>query len=171
MITLLGFPVKPAWIALLSAVMAFGSLCAAWIAQYVFDLAPCDLCLMQRWPYVVLIILSIIAYAVRESRVSYIVTILGMVVSYVVGTGIAAFHTGVERHWWKYASDCTTNVASADSIDGLREAILNAPTVRCDEIPWSFMGLSFANYNALFSAGMVLVMMYIAWATWDQRPR
>jgi len=171
MIMILGLSLKPSWIALASGAMAFGSLCAAWIAQYVFDLAPCDLCIMQRWPYAVLILFSVVAYVVRESRMPYILTMLGMAVSYAVGTGVAAFHTGVERHWWTYNSDCTTNVTSAESLDGLRAAILSAPAVRCDEIPWSFLGLSFANYNALFSAGMVLVMFYIAWSVWGQRPR
>ena len=48
-------------------------------------------------------------------------------------------------------------MSTADMLDTL----MNAPLVRCDEIPWSLMGISMAGWNALISAGAALCGAFI----------
>ncbi len=167
MIDLLGYKVKPIIVAFLSIALAIISLASALIAEHVFGLLPCNLCLYQRIPYVVIILLGLMAIVSRTARKPYAISMWLTAVTYAVGTYIAAFHTGVERHWWSYASDCTVNVGdSLDTTESFLAAIKTSPVVRCDEIPWSFLGLSFANYNALFSAGMTIVFLYVGYRVW-----
>ena len=70
------------------------------------------------------------------------------------GAAIAAFHVGVEQHWWQGTAECGAVDGAADSLEALRAQILTAPTVRCDEVPWSLFGISMAGYNFLVSLGL-----------------
>jgi disulfide bond formation protein DsbB len=74
------------------------------------------------------------------------------------GAALAFYHAGVEQGWWAGPDTCV-----AARIDGLSTAeliarIKAAPLVRCDEIPWSFLGLSMAAWNAV--AQVVLAAMF-----------
>ena len=171
MIELGKFQIKPLYFALASFLIAIGSLSAAWIAQYGFDLMPCKLCLMQRLPYWGIAGLSLAAAALRTRRGPYALTLVLISATYGIGAAIAAFHSGVERHWWTYESDCTRNQAWDPSMptDQFIDAIRSAPVVPCDEIPWALFGLSFANYNTIFSAFMTVFVLYVAVKVWRGR--
>lgn len=72
---------------------------------------------------------------------------------------IAAYHTGVERKWWKsFLEGCSTPDLSG-SIDDLMARIQAAPVTTCDAIPWvdPILGLSMANYNVLFCAALAAI--------------
>jgi disulfide bond formation protein DsbB len=71
--------------------------------------------------------------------------------------GIAGFHVGVEQHWWEGLEACGAGgVDAGANFDDLKAAILAAPLVRCDEVPWSLFGISLAGYNFLASAALGL---------------
>ncbi len=148
-------PYVAAFIALSSAF----SLIAAFTAQYGFGLRPCDLCLMQRVPFAINILLGGLAVW-RQNLGRPLVSLAGM--AFLVNSGIAAYHSGVERKWWAGLSGCSTPDMSG-SIEDLLKRIQNTDVVRCDEIPWSLFGLSMANYNVVFCLGLgVLCLGFIA---------
>ena len=62
-----------------------------------------------------------------------------------VSGGIGVFHAGVELGWWEGVTRCTTNGATS------LQDILKVPLVRCDQVQWSFLGLSLAAWNAIIS--------------------
>ena len=68
--------------------------------------------------------------------------------------GIGAFHAGVEQKWWDGPSSCTGDGAGLSGLSG--QDLLATDTleklVMCDEISWSFVGLSMPAWNAVFSA-------------------
>ena len=82
-------------------------------------------------------------------------------------SGIGAYHTGVERGWWPGPSSCS----GGGDLSGLSGAdLLSVETVdkviMCDEVAWSFAGLSMASWNAVFSlvlAGIWGVALIRAW--------
>jgi disulfide bond formation protein DsbB len=121
-------------------------------AQYGFNLRPCELCLIQRVPFVLTIILGLLAYFWTAKRIP-LIALSG--VTYLVNSAIATFHSGVERKWWAGLTGCTTPDMSG-SIEDLMKRIQETAVVRCDEIPWSFLGLSMANYNVVFCLGLGL---------------
>ena len=146
---------KVALIITLSSVIA---LLGAFIAQYIFNLHPCELCLIQRIPFALNIILGVTAFF-WASRQRLLIGLSG--ISFLVNSGIALFHSGVERKWWAGLTGCTTPDMSG-SIEDLMKRIQETAVVRCDEIPWSFMGLSMANYNIVFCLGLaVLIAAYL----------
>jgi disulfide bond formation protein DsbB len=134
---------RPAWLLLLASVGALG---AAFVAQYGFDLQPCVLCLYQRWPYGVVIALAVLALVLPQFR-PWLLALIGLAL--LVDAGIAGYHVGVEQHWWAGTAECTGTVGTAKTLAELRAQVLAAPVVRCDDVAWSFAGISMAGYNFL----------------------
>lgn len=135
---------RPALLLLLASAGALG---AAFVAQYGFDLQPCVLCIYQRWPYGVAIGLAVLALALPRYRVP-LLALIGLVL--LVDAGIAAFHVGVEQKWWEGTAECTgASIGAATTLEELRKQVLAAPVVRCDEVAWSFLGISMAGYNVI----------------------
>lgn len=114
--------------------------------QYLGGLAPCHLCLLQRWPHGIAILVGILilAWPVRGFA-----PLAGVVV--LSGAAIAAYHVGVEQHWWAGPTGCTAAAPGAGDTGALLDQILATPTVLCDAIAWSWLGISMAGWNALAS--------------------
>ncbi len=122
------------------------ALAGAFTAQYGFHLRPCELCLMQRAPFAINIILGLAAYVWAARRTTLIG---GSGIVFLINSGIAFFHSGVERKWWQGLTGCSTPDMSG-SIEDIMKRIQETAVTRCDEIPWSLFGLSMANYNVVF---------------------
>jgi disulfide bond formation protein DsbB len=132
-----------------------GSLLAAFFFQYVIGLQPCVLCIWQRWPYAVVIVLAILTVAAQAPKLrAALLALCG--VALLFGGGVAVFHVGVEQHWWTGTPGCGVT-ATANSIDALRAQIMAAPVVRCDQVAWSLFGISMAGYNILISLALAAV--------------
>lgn len=142
---------------------AVAPLLVALAAQHLGGLAPCELCLWQRWAYGGAIASALLALlAAGSPNASRLLIALGGIAA-LVGCGIAIFHVGVEQHWWQGLSGCSGSALSGDmTAQEFEAAILAAPTVRCDEIAWSFAGISMAGYNALYAAALALFAFILA---------
>jgi disulfide bond formation protein DsbB len=139
----------PAFVLIASAVVLGGAL----LSQYWGGLAPCELCLMQRWPWAVAIVVSFVATMVgSRSALPWVALLLAL--AFVVGSGIAFYHVGVEKHWFAGPAACTAPPGAADTVAALRAQILRQQPVRCDEVPWALWGVSLAGWNLLASIVM-----------------
>lgn len=114
--------------------------------------APCELCILQRWPHVAG---AVIAGAVWLTGRTRALAVLGLLAA---GTamGLAIYHTGVELAWWAGPSQCSGGIGDLARLttQDLMTRLQAAPVVRCDEIAWSFVGISMAGWNAILSAGL-----------------
>lgn len=138
------------------ALATFGSfalLAGAFFFQ-ILGYAPCKMCLWQRYPHAVAIVVGILALIL--TRLQTQLAILGALAALTTGA-IGLYHTGVERDWWEGPTSCTGGGA-LNLTDPLNTEI--APIVMCDDVVWSLMGLSMASYNALIS--LVLLSLWIA---------
>lgn len=129
-------------------------LAAAWGFQLIGGLQPCILCLYQRWPYWILLVLSALAILVaRRAGARGLAAFAALcALVFLAGAGIAGFHVGVEAGWWQGLAACGGAVNDAGlSIDELREKLFATPIVRCDEVAWSLFGISMAGWNFLAS--------------------
>ncbi len=143
--------------------MAFGGSAAllfgAYMFQHVGGLEPCPLCLLQRYPHFAVLGVALAAALVSGWPRTALLACAGL--ACLVSTGYAVFHVGVEEGW--FASACATGVSGA-SVDDVRASLMAAPTTRCDEIPWSLIGVSMAGWNALISFGLAMVCFLSALA-------
>ena len=132
---------------LLAAAGSAGLLLGAFAFQYIGGLAPCKLCLWQRWPHALAIVLGIFTLIFGPYR---LIAGLGGVAAVTTG-GIGIYHVGVEQKWWEGPQGCTGFDISNLSASQLMDAINAAPLVRCDDIAWDMLGISMAGWNGLAS--------------------
>ena len=132
------------------SLLAAACLGFALIGQYGFNLHPCELCIYQRIPFGIVIVLGLIGLAMPRAALAQTL-LIG--VAFTINAGIALFHSGVERKWWEGLKGCSTPDMSG-TIEDLMARIQSAAVTRCDEIPWSLFGLSMANYNVIVCCGL-----------------
>lgn len=136
----------------------------AWAFQLFGGLQPCPLCLYQRWPYWVVIVFAGLAVLagrrLAPGALAFFAAISGLV--FLAGAGVAAFHVGVEQHWWEGLSTCGGVHNDPNmSIEELKAKLFATPLVRCDDVAWSLFGISMAGYNLIAS---VILAAASAWA-------
>jgi disulfide bond formation protein DsbB len=126
----------------------------ALLSQYWGGLAPCELCLLQRWPWGAAIVISFIAMMVgSRPALPWVALLLAAV--FAIGSGLAFYHAGVEQHWFTGPTACTAPSTVADTVEQLKAQLLRQQPVRCDEPAWTLWGVSLAGWNLLAS----LIMM------------
>lgn len=125
--------------------------------QYLGDMAPCKLCLWQRWPHAAAVVIGAVALAFPVAALCYAGALAALTTAVIAG-----YHTGVERGWWEGPSTCSSGPIADLSPEQLMEQIMAAPLVRCDEVPWEMLGLSMASWNAIASLGLALIWVAAA---------
>jgi disulfide bond formation protein DsbB len=136
----------------------------ALLSQYWGGLVPCELCLLQRWPWRIAIVVGAIAVLGGDRLTqSHVALVLALV--FFIGAGLAIYHVGVEQHWFAGPSGCTATVgAGAQTIEELRRQLLAAPVVMCDQVQWSLFRVSLAGWN--FIASLVMAAFCAGSAAW-----
>jgi disulfide bond formation protein DsbB len=154
--------------ALLIALGGVATIAGAWFFQLVIGLPPCPLCLEQRWAYYVGIPLAlVVALAAWRGapRGLVLAGLLGLAAVFLFGAGLAAYHAGIEWKWWPGPQECSGPMPPPSSGGGLLGQLQSITIVRCDEIPWQFLGLSLAGWNVLISLGLAGVALMAVQAT------
>jgi len=144
-------------LSLLAATGSAALLLGAFAFQYLGGLAPCAMCIWQRYPHMVALAAGIGAWLLPGA----ILPLIGAATA-ATSAGIGLFHIGVERNWWKVPATCSSGDITSISAEDLMAQIMSAPLVRCDEVAWSLMGLSMANWNAIISAGLAAIWLIAA---------
>ena len=134
-------------VALLGGALAF---------QYVGGLRPCHLCLIERWPHRIAIVIGVLALILSGVAVRRGLAVLGGL-TMLVSAGAGLYHVGVERRWWEGPTTCTSGDISGMDTSALLDQILAAPVVRCDQIAWEMWGISMAGWNGLLSLGLAIL--------------
>jgi disulfide bond formation protein DsbB len=152
----------PLLIAFMLGASAFLLILGALWFQYFEHLAPCEMCMWQRYPHILAGFAGIGGYmlvraGVLPRSIGNAVAIATVCLIALSGA-IGVYHAGVEWHWWPGPQACTGNAfrLSGGALD------LNAPVVSCDHAAWRLFGLSLAGYNAILSfalaaAGLTLL--------------
>jgi len=139
--------------ALLAGGVSAALLLGALAFQYLGGLAPCEMCLWQRWPHGVAILFGLLGGGLVAMRAApaglarplAVLAILGLAISGAIGI----FHAGVEWKLWAGPAECT-GIGYVSGRDDLKPLQI----VRCDEAQWRLLGISLAGYNAIISLGV-----------------
>jgi disulfide bond formation protein DsbB len=135
----------------------------ALLSQYWGGLAPCELCLMQRWPWAAVIVISLVVVLVGErAGLVWVALLLGLV--FAVSVVMAFYHVGVEQHWFAGPTACTASEGGAMTLEQMKQQILGTAPVLCDRPAWTLFGVSLAGWNLLAS----LIMTGCCIAAWLQ---
>jgi len=122
-------------------------LLGAFAFEYIGGMAPCALCIWQRWPHALAVAAGVGVALVPGAALMA----LGGAGAAASG-GLGVYHTGVERGWWQGPSTCSGGGDLGTlSADALLAQIMEAPVVRCTDVAWEMAGLSMASWNAVLS--------------------
>ena len=137
----------PPTAALLLALASALILLAVLALQYLGDLPPCPLCVWQRWPWLGVAALGLIGWRWRP-RVMLALAAPALL----VGAGLGAYHVGVEQGWWALPAGCAAG-EGAQSVEDLKRLLAEAPPA-CDQVSFTFLGLSLAGWNVITSLAL-----------------
>jgi disulfide bond formation protein DsbB len=131
-------------------------------SQYFGGLHPCEMCIWQRWPHGVAIVLAALAFltgpaASARSRGPVLLAALAIAVSGAIGV----YHAGVEAGIFEGFTKCTAQATAGSTADVLRQ-LTQAPLVRCDEVQFRFLGISMAGWNAILSLGGAALVLLLS---------
>ncbi len=145
--------------ALLSTLAAALALGIALASAAWGGLVPCALCLWERWPYRIAIVLGLAAMVLppRAGRLA-----LGLLlVAILAGAALAAVHVGVEQGWWPSPlPECAAPTFHGGSIAERLANMPATPAKPCDDPTYLVPGLpiSMAQMNLLYALGFAAIL-------------
>lgn len=142
--------------ALLVAILAAAAPLLAMASEHWPGLAPCALCLWQRWPYWVAAGLALLAALLPGP--ARVWALRAAAVAVLVSGGIAVLHVGVEQGWWPSPLPAcqAPTVAPGASVDDLLRSLAPLPSKPCDEPAYLIPGLplSLAMMNLIYALAL-----------------
>jgi disulfide bond formation protein DsbB len=152
--------------ALAITAIAAATIAGAWFFQLVLGIVPCPLCLEQRYAYYLAIPLGALVAlaAARDAPRGILLAGLALLALAALGNAVlGTYHAGVEWKFWQGPTDCTGPIGNLGSAGNLLARLDTVKVIRCDEVQWTFLGLSLAGYNVLISLLMAAI------AAWGMR--
>ena len=136
---------------------SFFSLAVALYVEYVLGFKPCILCIYQRIPYAIALLISLIAFFNDNKKT--LLVILGL--TFVASVLLSGYHVGIEKGIFEPIFSCT-----GDNINALeKEEILkslNNIQPDCRDVDFSLFGISLATLNFIISFVFTMVIVYIS---------
>ena len=135
----------------------FGSVIAAYIIQYGLGYKPCKLCIYQRIPYIISIIIILNFLFINKYRKASL-----LVLSFIslFGSVLAFYHFGIEQGLFTESAVCDANPLTTDSLDKkdiLKQ--LEQSTISCKDVDFTIFGFSLASINTIFSLILFVIFM------------
>ena len=127
------------------------ALAAAFGSQYLGGLTPCEMCWWQRYAHMAALAFALLALFMPARALVWLAAL-----AIAVSGAIGFYHAGVELGLWEGMTLCTANGATS------LQDILATPLVRCDQVQWSFLGISMAGWNAILSLGSALLILWLS---------
>ncbi|HEY0129952.1 MAG TPA: disulfide bond formation protein B [Allosphingosinicella sp.] len=130
-------------------------------------LYPCEMCWWQRYAHFAALGLALLSFLLVKApdRGRSFVWLAALAI--LVSGGIGAYHAGVEAGVFEGFTTCTSTGTAGLSAEDMLKEIMAKPMVRCDDIQFSFLGVSMAGWNAILS---ILAALSILWLSL-RRPR
>ncbi len=130
---------------------------SALIIEYIFGYQPCNLCKIERIPYLLSIIILITNYLFKGNQTFYAVLLILIFLFSII---ISFYHLGIEQGFINESTVCETKsfnlLTKEDILNSLKE--LN---ISCKNVALKILGLSLTTYNMLISILMLLLSIKI----------
>ena len=138
--------------------VSFVALISAYFIEYVLGHQPCNLCLMERVPYAIALVIIILNYKFNRLE-KYFILLLSMV--FLASTLLSLYHLGIEQGFIEESLVC--DLQNSSKILSKEEILkqLQEKRVSCKDVTFKMFGLSLTSYNILisllitFSAGKI----------------
>ena len=131
-------------------------LVSAFVIEYVMGHKPCKLCIYERVPYFLSILLIFQILLIKKfEKISLLLLSLVFVVSFV----LAFYHFGIEQGFFQESIACTTNGLSNELTKEQILEKLKQNNISCKDVSFKFLGLSLAAINSIFSIALSVIFV------------
>ena len=130
------------------------ALASAFFIEYKLGHQPCNLCILERIPYLIAIILILLNYKFNHLEKYFLILLIAV---FFIATILSLYHLGIEQGFIQESMVCDlksgSNVLSKEDI--LKQ--LQEKSVSCKDVTFKIFGLSLTNYNIVIS---LLITIY-----------
>ena len=134
------------------------ALCSAYFIEYILSYKPCNLCLIERLPYFLAIIIIFLGLFLNRFE-KFILASLSLI--FTSATILSLYHVGIEQSFFKESLVCISNdeINSLDKEDLIKE--LQKKVVSCKDVQFTLFGLSLATINTIISFILSVIIIKI----------
>ena len=135
---------------LLNSILAFSilTLSIAYFIQYVLGHKPCNLCIIERIPYIAAIILISLIFILN--RYQKIISSL-ILIFFIFGAVVSFYHFGIEQGFFSESLVCDLGNSQPLNKEDLLIQLKKTEIVSCKDVTFRFLGLSLATINTVIS--------------------
>ena len=146
---------------LLNGILAFSilSLSIAYFIQYVLGHKPCNLCIIERIPYIAAIILISLIFILN--RYQKIISSL-ILIFFIFGAVVSFYHFGIEQGFFSESLVCDLGNSRPLNKEDLLNQLKKTEIVSCKDVTFRFLGLSLATINTVISlilSGIIIIVI------------
>ena len=137
---------------------SFVALISAYFIEYVLGHQPCNLCLIERIPYGLSIVLIITILVLKKNQ-KFLVLLL--ILTFIFSLAISFYHYGIEQGFFQESSVCGVRIFNENITkeDLLRQ--LNEKTISCKDVTFRIFGLSLTSINIAISLLFIITLLKI----------
>ena len=137
---------------------SFIALISAFFIEYILGHQPCNLCLIERIPYGLSIMIIMLIFLIKKNQ-KFLVLLLTL--TFIFSFAVSFYHYGIEQSFFQESSVC--------GIKGLTESItkedllkqLSEKTISCRDVTFRIFGLSLTSINIVISLLFIITLLKI----------
>ena len=134
------------------------SIISAYFIEYILGHQPCNLCIIERIPYILSIFLIITNYIFKKNE-KFIIILLALI--FVFSFLISVYHFGIEQGFFEESAVCSLkNAAEIISKEEILK-LFSEKNISCKDVTFRVFGLSLTTINILISLGIIILLIKI----------
>ncbi len=138
--------------------ISFISIISAYFIEYILGFQPCNLCLIQRIPYALSIILLIINSIFNKNEKFFIIL---LILIFIFSFAISFYHFGIEQGFFEESAVCLlksdSNIISKEEL--LKQ--LSQKNISCKDVTFKIFGMSLTTFNMILSLIILIILTNI----------
>ena len=137
---------------------SFIALISAFFIEYILGHQPCNLCLIERIPYILSIMIIIAIFLIKKKQ-KFLVMLL--ILTFIFSFAISFYHFGIEQGFFQESSVC--GVKSLKEIIAKEDLLkqLSEKTISCKDVTFRIFGLSLTSINIVISLLFIITLLKI----------
>ena len=152
------FNLKPEFHLKIIFLFSFIALISAFFIEYVLGHQPCNLCLIERIPYGLSIMIIMVIFLIKKNQKFFIML---LILTFIFSFAISFYHYGIEQGFFQESSFCgvkslTESITKEDLLKQLSEK-----TISCKDVTFRIFGLSLTSINIIISLLFIITLFKI----------
>ncbi len=139
-------------------IISFTALIFAFFVEHILGHQPCNLCIIERIPYGISIILIAIIFIIKKNQ-KFLILLL--ILNFAFSFTISIYHYGIEQGFFEESTVCkvsnfTENITKEDVLKALSKK-----TISCKDVTFRFFGFSLTSFNVVLSLLFIITLIKI----------